>query len=204
MEQTIQNLLQFTPDIAVKDKHKNIQAIHFDYSGHVVATNGHVLFATKKPFEMKKAGKTFSSSEIKKGVTTESIHEFPEWKKAIPSECARKIKLTIPKWFSMFKKTEEDVTLVLDYKNVDDPFFKVSKCTSETSLGINAKYLSCFAGEEVSVLLSSPTSAAVITKKDSKIDPHSNKFEDEVLSEEWFYLLMPIRLDEAVSEVMYM
>ena len=53
MEHTLNNLIKFSSTDTENPKHKKIQAFHYDHSGHVVTTNSHVLFASKKPWEIK-------------------------------------------------------------------------------------------------------------------------------------------------------
>jgi DNA polymerase III sliding clamp (beta) subunit (PCNA family) len=94
--------------------------------------------------------------------------------------------------------------MVLDYKNPDSPFIKIVKSVDETALGFNVKYLSPFAGEEISILILNPISPAVILEKDSQIDPHSKFLKEDILKEDWLYVLMPIKLDEEESNEVYM
>ncbi|MBT4792341.1 MAG: hypothetical protein HON90_12290 [Halobacteriovoraceae bacterium] len=204
MEHSLKNLITFSSSRQDSLKHQKIQSFHYDHSGHVVATNSHVLFATKKPWEIEKAGRTYSKFEFEKGSFVEAELEFPSWKQFIPQESGRKITIKVPAWFELFKKEDYSATMVLDYTDITEPFFKISESTSETSLGFNAKYLACFANEEITVLVTSPLSPAIIVCKDSDIDPLSLHFKDEVLKEDWFYILMPIKLDEDLSDEVYL
>ena len=204
MEHTLNNLLKFSSTDTENPKHQKIQSFHYDHSGHVVATNSHVLFASKKPWEINKAGKTFSKSEYEKGYFVEAELSFPEWQKVIPEESGRKVTVEIPEWFGIFGEDNRDATMVLDYTDTAKPFFKISSTVGETCLGFNAKYLSCFAGEEVSLLITSPVSPTIVVNKDSGLDPLSNHFKENVLTEDWFYVLMPIKLDEEESSEVYM
>ncbi len=121
----------------------------------------------------------------------------------IPEESGRRITVEIPEWFGMFGEDNRDATMVLDYTDISKPFFKVSSTVGETCLGFNAKYLSCFAGEEISFLIASPVSPAIVVCKESDLDPHSKHFKEDVLKEDWFYLLMPIQLDEDLLGEVY-
>lgn len=195
MDHTLENLIFLTPSTIEREKQRNIQALHFDYSGHVVATNGHRLLASKRPFNLKHSGKTFSTSKLLEGQYTHPKHGFPDWKLAIPNEAARKVQMKIPKWFKFFKDSNETIALVLDYTQPHSTHFKISNSTNETSLALDAKYLWQFADTEVSLLIYSPNSAVVILPTESKIDPQSPTLRDDLLTEEWFYLLMPLKLD---------
>ena len=196
MEHTLDFVTNFASTNTENPKHEKLRSIHFDHSGHVIATNSHVLFATKKPFQVNKADKTFHSDKIKSGELIESSIEFPDWKQVLPLKSARKVSIEIPKWFSDLDKIEEKVTMILDYSDSSNPFIKVANTINETSLAFNAKYLSKFAGEKVSILISSPEQPTVILSNTTKVDPHSTKLSEDILGENWFYLLMPIKLDE--------
>jgi hypothetical protein len=204
MEHTLNNLLKFSSADTENPKHQKIQSFRYDHSGHVVATNSHVLFASKKPWDIKKSGKTFSKSEYEKGFFVETELAFPEWQKAIPEESGRKVNIKIPEWFGMFGEDNRDATMILDYTDTSKPFFKISSTIGETCLGINAKYLSCFAGEEISFLITSPISPTIVVDKESDLDPLSKNFKENVLKEDWFYLLMPIKLDEESPSEVYL
>lgn len=204
MEHTLNNLLRFSSTDLENPKHQKIQTFHYDHSGHVITTNSHVLFATKKPWEIEKAGKTYSKAEYEKGYFTEAEQEFPEWKHVIPEESGRRVTIKIPEWFELLGEENRSATMVLDYTDVSKPYFKISEAIGETCLGFNAKYLSCFANEEITFLITSPLSPAVVVSKDSKIDPLCSHFREEVLKEDWFYILMPIKLDEDSSDEVYM
>lgn len=204
MEHTLNNLIKFSSTDTENPKHKKIQAFHYDHSGHVVTTNSHVLFASKKPWEIKRAGKTFSKAEYQKGYFVETELAFPQWQEVIPKESGRKVTVKIPEWFGMFGEDNRDATLILDYSDISKPFFKVSSTVGETCLGFNAKYLSCFAGEEISFLITSPVSPTIVVNKESDLDPLSKHFSEDVLKEDWFYVLMPIKLDEESPNEVYM
>lgn len=203
MEHTLNNLIKFSSTDFENPKHQKIQSFHYDHSGHVIATNSHVLFASKKPWEIQKAGKTFSKSEYEKGYFVEAELAFPEWQGVIPEESGRKVAVKIPEWFGMFGENNMDATMVLDYTDISKPFFKVSSTVGETCLGLNVKYLSCFAGEEISFLITGPVSPTIVVSKESALDPHSKHFKENVLKEDWFYVLMPIKLDEELSSEVY-
>lgn len=203
MEHTLNTLINFSSNDYENPKHEKIQSFLYDFSGHVVATNSHVLLATKFPFEIEKAGKSFKSREYDKGHFVESAHDFPNWKEVVPQESARRITIEIPNWFKLFENYGEKATLVIDYKNVESPFFKVVKNIDATSFGFNGKYLSSFAGEKVSMLISSPVSPTVVLREGSSIDPHSKTLKEDILKEDWFYLLMPIKLDDEISNEVY-
>ncbi len=204
MEHTLNNLLKFSSTDLETPKHQKIQAFHYDHSGHVVTTNSHVLFATKKPWEIEKAGKTFSKAEYEKGYFVEAKLDFPKWQEVIPEESGRKVTVKIPEWFGMFGEDNRDATMVLDYSDTSKPFFKISKTVGETCLGFNAKYLSCFAEEEITFLITSPLSPAIVVGKESSLDPLAKHFKENVLKEDWFYVLMPIKLDEESPSEVYM
>jgi hypothetical protein len=195
--------LDFVSQFATKDlkteRLQKLRSIHFDRSGHVIATNSHVLFASKEPFILDRANKTYHCEDHNKEATI----EFPEWRKVLPTKSARKVTLEIPKWFSELDKIEEKVTLVLDHSDLNNAFIRVAKTIDETSLAFNAKYLTHFAGQTVSILISSPLEPTIILSDKSKVDPHSAILSEDILNEEWFYLLMPIRLgeDDANSKV---
>ena len=196
MKHTVEFIANFSSTSSESQKHKKIKAIHFDHSGHVVGTNSHVLFASKGPFEISKSNKTYVSDEIKNGKYIESKIDFPDWKQVLPKKSAKKLTLKIPSWFSGLENISEKVTMVFDYSNSTKPFIKISDTTDETSMAFNAKYLSKFAGQSTSILITSPELPTVILSEKSKIDPHSQNLSEEILAEEWFYVLMPIRLDE--------
>ncbi len=204
MEHTLNNLIKFSSTNTENPKHKKIHAFHYDHSGHVVTTNSHVLFASKKPWEITKAGKTFSKAEYEKGYFVEAELAFPEWQEVIPRESGRKVTVKISEWFGMFGEDNRDATLVLDYTNISKPFFKILSTVGETCLGFNAKYLSCFAGEEISFLITSPVSPTIVVNKESSLDPLSKHFKEDALKEDWFYVLMPIKLDEESPNEVYM
>ena len=204
MEHTLNNLLKFSSTDSADPKFDRIKSFHYDHSGHVVTTNAHVLFASKKPWEIKKAGKTFSKAEYEKGYFTETTEDFPEWQLVIPEESGRRITVEIPEWFEMFGEDNRDATLILNYSDISKPYFKIAKTVEETCLAFNAKYLSCFAGEEVSFLITSPVSPTLVVSKESILDPQSKHFREDVLKEDWFYVLMPIKLDEESSSEVYM
>ncbi|WP_127716678.1 hypothetical protein [Halobacteriovorax sp. HLS] len=196
MEHTLNFVTNFASTNTESPKHDRLRSIHFDHSGHVVATNSHVLFATKNPFEMSRANKTFLSDKAKTGELIEASIEFPDWKKILPLKSARKVILEIPTWFASLETTEEKVTMILDYTDSSNAFIKIGNTINETSLAFNAKYMSKFAGERLAILISSPEQPTVILSSSSKIDPHSPKLSEDILHEDWFYLLMPIKLEE--------
>lgn len=196
MEHTIEFIANFSSTNSTSAKHEKIRGVHFDHSGHVVGTNSHVLFASKKPYQIEKSNKTYVSEEAKKGNYVESEIQFPDWRQVLPKKSARKITLEIPEWFSGLENIESKVTMVLDYSNSSKPFIKIANTTTETSLAFNAKYLSKFSGQSLSFLISSPEQPTVILSEKSKIDPHSKTLDQDILNEEWFYILMPIKLDD--------
>ncbi len=206
MEHTLNNLLKFSSTDIENPKHQKIHSFHYDHSGHVIATNSHVLFASKRPWEIDKAGRTFSKVEYEKGYFTEAELEYPKWQQVIPEESGRRVTIQIPEWFDTFGEENRSVSMLLDYTDTSNPFLKISKAIGETCLGFNAKYLSCFAGEEVSFLITSPLSPVVVVSKNSTLDPLSKNFKEEVLKEDWFYLLMPLKidLDEESAHEVYM
>lgn len=204
MEHTLNSILKFSAVDTKNPKKVRINSFHYDHSGHVIATNSHVLFASKRPWDIKKAGKTFSRAEYEKGIFTEYETTFPNWKQVIPTECGRKITIKIPTWFEMFGDENRDATMVLDYTDTANPFFKITNTTSETCFGFNAKYLSCFAGEEISFLIAGSVMPAVVVNSNSNIDNLSNYLSEEVLKEDWFYILMPIRMDEEDNQEVYL
>jgi hypothetical protein len=203
MEHTLNNLLKFSSTDTTNPKHKKIQSFHYDHSGHVIASNSHVLFASKKPWEIEKAGKTFSKTEFEKGYFIESELDYPEWKEAMPQESGRKVTVKIPEWFDLLENENRSVSMILDYSDTSKPFIKIATTLDETCFAFNAKYLSCFSGEEVTILITGPLSPVVVVNKDSTIDPQSRNFKEDVLNEEWFYLLMPLKIDEEPPTEVY-
>jgi hypothetical protein len=203
MKQTLESLIQFCSKNFDNEKHKGIHAFHYDHSGHVVATNSHVLFATKRLFDIKKGGKTYSKKEYQNGKFIESKFDFPDWKMVLPEVSARRIRIVIPKWFDLFDTDDKSGTIVLDYSDINNPFLKLSGRSSESSFAFNMRYLSCFAGEEVTILISSPLHPIIILSENSTVDPLIKNVNEEILKEEWFYILMPIKMDEDTSGEIY-
>jgi hypothetical protein len=204
MEHTLNNLLKFSAVDLENPKHSRIDSFHYDHSGHVIATNSHVLFASKRAWEIKKAGKSYSRPEYEKGFFVEAELEFPEWKQVIPKECGRKVTIQIPEWFEIFGDENRDATMVLDYTNTSNPYFKITATTSETCLGFNAKYLSCFAGEKVSFLIAGSILPSIVVSSDSKVDHLNSYLSEELFKEDWFYILMPIKMDEEDTQEVYL
>lgn len=199
MEHTMETLLAHSSWDESKQKHEKIRSIHFDHSGHAIATNSHVLLGTKNLFDINKAGRSFKNTDINK----ESEITFPKWKEILPNECYRKLTVEIPEWFSLFTKEVQDTTMVLDYSNPNEVFFRTSETTNDSSFAFNIKYLANFAGETISILITSPVSPVVIVKEESTIDIYSKHLKEEILKEDWFYILMPIRLKEELSKGFY-
>ena len=202
MKHNLDFLLRFCSKEHSNSKHQKIRAFHYDHSGHVVTTNSHVLFASKAPWEIQRAGQTFLKDEYEQGRFMNSELNFPDWQQTIPLECGRKVVMEIPGWFDLFGDSDRDATFVLDYSEASKPIFRVSEKINEASIAFNAKYLSCFAGMTVGLFISGPTAPTIITKHDSMLTSNSSHFREDVLKEDWFYVLMPIKLEEeALSEV---
>lgn len=199
MQHNLETILKFA-STSMEGKHEKLRSFHYSRSGHVVSTNSHILFASKEPFDLNRTAKTYSSEKYSKGEFVETNIDFPDWKFVIPNESARKFEITIPKSFEVFKEyKEERVLIALDYTDLEDPFFKYFGKNNNTTLACNGKYLSEFAGQSVSVLVSSPFQPVVLLSNESKIDPLSKTLKEDILNEQWFYILMPIRPDEDSS-----
>ncbi|OFZ51760.1 MAG: hypothetical protein A2381_18470 [Bdellovibrionales bacterium RIFOXYB1_FULL_37_110] len=201
MKDTIEYLNFFTS----KDpQYAHLNAFYFDVSGHVIATNGYVLMGSKRPFNIKFSGKGFRAPEYLKGELVEIEKDFLKWKKCIPEESAKKICISIPTWFKKFQPTDEEVIMTIDYKDIQKPFIKLTSKINETSFAFDAKYLSVFAGKEIQILILDSYGPKVIVDKNSLLDPFSKNFKEDVLREEWFYLLMPINLEKEVESEVYL
>ena len=184
-------------------KHEELSVFAFDHSGHAVGTNSHVLLATSTPFDISKAGRTFKNSDFLNGHFSESEIAFCHWKQVLPTECTKKINIKIPSWFKFFDQADESATMSIDYSDITKPFIKITESNEQNSFSFNAKYLSLFAGEEVSILIQGALSSLVILDKNSSIDPLSKFINEEILKEKWFYILMPIKLDKKALEKVY-
>lgn len=203
MEHTLNTLIRFSSKGSDDVKKRKLQSFHYDHYGHVITCNSHVLFATKKPWDITKAGRAFSIAEYEKGFFTEAKEAFPDWQDVIPQDSARRITVHIPEWFDLFEQEDRSATFVLDYSDKTKPFLKLGASLGQTNLAFNARYLSCFAGEQVSFLITSPLSPVIVVQSESQLDPLSSHFKEDVLKEEWFYVLMPIKLDEEALDEVY-